>query len=35
MPSHDYYLLGFTAVSLADLEVAIPRLIAVCDQLGH
>ena len=35
MPSHDYYLLGFTAVSLADLEVAIPRLIAVCDQLGQ
>ncbi|AVK63558.1 PLP-dependent aminotransferase family protein [Lactobacillus sp. CBA3606] len=33
MPSHDYYLLGFTALTLAELTVAIPKLIAVCQQL--
>lgn len=34
MPSHDYYLLGFAALSLADLEIAIPRLIQICERLA-
>jgi len=33
MPSHDYYLIGFTALSLEALPRAIARLIAVCEQL--
>ena len=33
MPTQDYYLLGFTALSLAELKVAIPILVTTCEQL--
>ncbi len=33
MPTPDYYLLGFTALSLAALKVAIPMLVTTCEQL--
>lgn len=32
MPSHDYYLLGFAALSIDALDTALTRLIRVCQQ---
>lgn len=34
MPTQDYYLLGFTALSLAELKVAMPLLVTTCEQLA-
>lgn len=35
MPTHDYYLLGFAALTHADLTIALRRLVSVCERLGH
>ncbi|MFC6200860.1 PLP-dependent aminotransferase family protein [Lactiplantibacillus nangangensis] len=34
MPTHDYYLLGFTALSLVELKQALPKLIMTCERLA-
>ncbi|BDZ31624.1 PLP-dependent aminotransferase family protein [Lactiplantibacillus sp. WILCCON 0030] len=35
MPTHDYYLLGFTALSLPALKLALGQLVQTCEQLAR